>query len=274
MDGCDAVIIIIIIIIIIILLLPGQHGERSPLQEQGVAGQGFSALTSPPDTQNFKHRNFQISSDISNTGLALPSSVCPGWSDPMEQRPVTELMNLTFSTKAAKSSNEDNQIEIYAFQCTLLYIYGPGPGNRSKSWYVEPQQIGQSQAINQDYNNLQGLDHGHLSPSCHRSGNNSKWSTFTLTNIVPQNSILNQGTWNDYETKTMALQTQGCNITYVIVGAVPGTTSISNNRVNVPSHIWSAACCQTNTSMKTWAVIAENNRNQVQNLTLAGWRPA
>lgn len=34
MDGCDAV-----IIIIIILFLPGQQ-ERSPLQEQGVTGEG------------------------------------------------------------------------------------------------------------------------------------------------------------------------------------------------------------------------------------------
>ncbi|RMC10519.1 hypothetical protein DUI87_13324 [Hirundo rustica rustica] len=185
--------------------------------------------------------------------------------------------------------NKDKRIPAYS-----AYIYQPGPGARSKSWFVEPQlinptypknmdteyslqkkykitpqQIGQSQAINQDYNNLKDLNRGHLSPSCHRNGNNSKWSTFTLTNIVPQNSTLNQGTWNDYETTTMALQTQGCNITYVIVGAVPGNTYISSRRVNVPSHIWSAACCQTNTGMKTWAVIAENNRDQVQNLTLA-----
>ncbi|NWT56363.1 ENDD1 protein, partial [Erythrocercus mccallii] len=173
------------------------------------------------------------------------------------------------------------------------YIYRPGPGDRSKLWFVEPQlinpsypkntgtensitkrykispqQIGQSQAINQEYNNLQGLDRGHLSPSGHQSGNNSKWATFTLTNIVPQDSTLNKGAWNDYETKTMAQLTQGCTTTYVIVGAVPGNTYISNNRVNIPSHIWSAACCQTNTSMKTWGAIAENKKNQVNILTL------
>ncbi|XP_008627106.1 PREDICTED: endonuclease domain-containing 1 protein isoform X3 [Corvus brachyrhynchos] len=174
------------------------------------------------------------------------------------------------------------------------YIYQPGPGNRSKSQFVEPQlikptyprdmktekflrkqykispqQIGQSQAITQDYKKLQGLDRGHLSPSGHQSGNNSKLATFTLTNIVPQNSSLNRGAWKDYENQTMAQRTQGCKTTYVITGAVPGNTSIANNRVNKPSHIWSAACCQTNTNMKTWAVIAENNKNQVQNLTLA-----
>ncbi|RMC10514.1 hypothetical protein DUI87_13319 [Hirundo rustica rustica] len=104
--------------------------------------------------------------------------------------------------------NKDKRIPAYS-----AYIYQPGPGARSKSWFVEPQlinptypknmdteyslqkkykitpqQIGQSQAINQDYNNLKDLNRGHLSPSCHRNGNNSKWSTFTLTNIVPQNT--------------------------------------------------------------------------------------
>ncbi|NXQ33561.1 ENDD1 protein, partial [Alaudala cheleensis] len=185
--------------------------------------------------------------------------------------------------------DRDLHIPVYS-----AYIYKPGPGDRSKSWFVEPQlinptylkdmytemsivnrynitlqQIGQSQAINQDYKGLQGLDRGHLSPSGHRSGNNSKTSTFTLTNIVPQDSTLNKGAWKDYENQTMAQKTQGCSTTYVIVGAVPGNTNISNNRVNVPSHIWSAACCQTNIIMKTWAVIAENNKNQVQNLTLS-----
>ncbi|KAL9854693.1 endonuclease domain-containing 1 protein-like isoform 2-T12 [Geothlypis trichas] len=179
--------------------------------------------------------------------------------------------------------DRDRRIPVYS-----AYIYQPGPGNRSKLWYAEPQlinptysrdidtetsisnrykitpqQIGQSQAINQDYNQLHGLDRGHLSPSSHQSGNNSKWATFTLTNIVPQNSTLNKGQWNIYERRTMVQKTQGCVTTYVITGAVPGNTSISNNRVNVPSHIWSAACCLTNTTRRTWAVIAENNRNQI-----------
>ncbi|XP_041269309.1 endonuclease domain-containing 1 protein-like [Onychostruthus taczanowskii] len=185
--------------------------------------------------------------------------------------------------------DRDLHIPVYS-----AYIYRPGPGKRPQTWLVEPQlinptystdmdteksicnrykitpqQIGQSQPITQDYKNLQGLDRGHLSPSGHQSGNNSKWATFTLTNIVPQNSTLNKGQWKDYENQTMAQRTQGCTTTYVITGAVPGNTYISNRRVNVPSHIWSAACCQTNTTMKTWAVIAENSRNHVQNLTRA-----
>ncbi|NWU34267.1 ENDD1 protein, partial [Hylia prasina] len=205
------------------------------------------------------------------------------------QNPAWICQRYSNSYHYATLYDRDNRIPIYS-----AYKYQPGPGKRPHTWwFVEPQvinptylkcmateesitrlysitsqQIGQSQAINQDYKNLQGLDCGHLSPSDHQSGN-SKWVTLTLTNIVPQNSTLNKGAWNDYETSTMAQQTQGCTTTYVIVGAVPGNNYISNKRVNVPSHIWSAACCQANNTMRTWAVIAVNNNNQVQNLTLA-----
>ncbi|NXX71838.1 ENDD1 protein, partial [Spizella passerina] len=205
------------------------------------------------------------------------------------QNPAWICQRFRNSHHYATLYNRDRRIPVYS-----AYKYQPGSGNRSPYWYAEPQlinsayskdmdretsisnqykitpqQIGQSQAINQDYKNLQGLDRGHLSPSGHQSGNNSKWATFTLTNIVPQDSTLNKGQWNYYESQTMAQKTQGCIETYVITGAVPGNTYISKNRVNVPSHIWSAACCQTSTIRRTWAVIARNNMNWVQNLTRA-----
>ncbi|XP_010408299.3 endonuclease domain-containing 1 protein-like [Corvus cornix cornix] len=165
------------------------------------------------------------------------------------------------------------------------YIYQPGPGNRSKSQFVEPQLIGnnnlkemeteqtllqngftmedikQNQAVLEDYDNLIGLDHGHLSPSGHQKSYINKAATFTLTNIVPQDTSLNKGAWNIYEFRTMATESQGCTTTYVITGAVPGNT-MAKNRVNVPSHIWSAACCLVGTTpVKAWGVIAENNGN-------------
>ncbi|XP_066174962.1 endonuclease domain-containing 1 protein-like [Sylvia atricapilla] len=174
------------------------------------------------------------------------------------------------------------------------YIYYQGFGTRSKSWFVEPQLInssfpkqmdteesirarykirpqimGRNQALNQDYSHLQGLNRGHLSPSGHQRGQNSKTATFTLTNIVPQHAALNMGTWNNYEKTTMAHRTKNCTTTYVITGAVPGKSYISNNRVNVPSHIWSAACCVVGTRpKKAWGAIAENDKDKVEVLSL------
>lgn len=174
------------------------------------------------------------------------------------------------------------------------YLYQPGPGTRPKTWLVEPQlmglsypktmekewtllnyfnvtleQLGKSQAVLQDYKNLTGLNRGHLNPSGHHPDSVSRTATFSLTNIVPQDEKLNGGAWNNYEQQTMMRRTQDCNATYVVVGAVPGNNYIAKGRVNKPSHIWSSACCEVdNNHRKSWAVIAENDKNEVHLLTL------
>uniref|UniRef100_A0A8C5XAA4 ENDD1 protein n=1 Tax=Malurus cyaneus samueli TaxID=2593467 RepID=A0A8C5XAA4_9PASS len=169
------------------------------------------------------------------------------------------------------------------------YIYQPGPLPSNESWFVEPQlitlpnnmktedflehnytigpqQIGQNQAISEDYTNLNELVPGHLCPSGHQNTDDSKSATFTLTNAVPMNRTLSNNAWEFYENQMMAEKMESCTTTYVIKGAVPGNSSIANGRVNVPSHIWLAACCQTSTTTKAWAFIAEENH--VQLLTL------
>ncbi|NXD47106.1 ENDD1 protein, partial [Copsychus sechellarum] len=167
------------------------------------------------------------------------------------------------------------------------YIYNPGNGTRSPSWFVEPQLInksyidsmdeessiiqmyhinltiiGKNQAIDNDYKNLNNLDRGHLNPSGHQPDNQSSWATFTLTNIVPQNRPLNQNAWRNYEETTMSQRTRDCDITYVLTGAVPGNTTVPSGRVNIPSHIWSAACCLQNKKPKSaWGAIAKNDQD-------------
>ncbi|KFP35955.1 Endonuclease domain-containing 1 protein [Chlamydotis macqueenii] len=185
--------------------------------------------------------------------------------------------------------NRKMRIPVYS-----AYLYQPGSGKRPKTWLVEPQlmgptypktmekewtllnyfsvsseQLSKSQAILQDYKNLTGLNRGHLNPSSHHSDSSSRTATFTLTNIVPQDEKLNGGAWNNYEQQTMIRRTKGCNTTYVVVGAVPGNNYIAKGRVNKPSYIWSGACCEVDTNhRKAWGVIAENDKNEVQLLTL------
>ncbi|NXJ71476.1 ENDD1 protein, partial [Rostratula benghalensis] len=185
--------------------------------------------------------------------------------------------------------NRGLRIPVYS-----AYLYQPGAGSRPKFWMVEPQligpqypnnmeteatlmtrsnvtlqQISNSQAIDNDYKHLRGLNRGHLNPRCHQPTPTSITATFTLTNIVPQNQILNGGDWNTYEVQTMANMSQGCTTTYVVVGTVPGNNFIANGRVNIPGYIWSGACCEMgNNQTKSWAVIARNANNPVQNLSL------
>ncbi|NWZ89375.1 ENDD1 protein, partial [Nesospiza acunhae] len=186
--------------------------------------------------------------------------------------------------------DRDRRIPVYS-----AYKYQPAEGKRPRGWwFVEPQLTGKSnlkemeteshlieqyhissedikksQAVLDDYKGLKGLDHGHLSPCGHMVNDVSKMATFTLTNIVPQDSVLNKGQWGVYEHKTMIKKTKGCKTTYVITGAVPGNTYISEDRVNRPSHIWSAACCLGDEEPKdAWGAIAENDKNEVEELSL------
>ncbi|XP_056369673.1 endonuclease domain-containing 1 protein-like [Oenanthe melanoleuca] len=173
------------------------------------------------------------------------------------------------------------------------YIYRPGRGDRSETWFIEPQlidqgyhkamdtedsierqyqissdDIGRNQAIDHDYRNLKDLDRGHLCPSSHQPDDDSKSATFTLTNIVPQNKSLNQEAWKIYE-KSMARKAENCDTTYVITGAVPGNNKVPTGRVNIPSYIWSAACCLVGDNpTRAWGAIAENNKNEVKELSL------
>ncbi|XP_064277754.1 endonuclease domain-containing 1 protein-like [Passer domesticus] len=176
------------------------------------------------------------------------------------------------------------------------YKYQPVEKKRPQGWwFVEPQlidenlnlkdmetesllikqhkitldDIKESQAVLDDYRGLKDLVHGHLSPSGHMDDTVSKMATFTLTNIVPQNKSLNDGQWRVYEHKTMSENTKGCTTTYVITGAVAEYTTVDEERVKTPSHIWSAACCLVNEEpRKAWGAIAENDKNEVEELSL------
>ncbi|XP_063009737.1 endonuclease domain-containing 1 protein-like [Melospiza melodia melodia] len=186
--------------------------------------------------------------------------------------------------------DRDRRIPVYS-----AYKYEPGDAKRPPEWWmVEPQlidknslpdmerdwilieqkkftldQIKKSQAILNDYEGLKDLDIGHLSPSGHHFSRESKRASFTFSNVVPLNSTLNNGKWNAYEHKTMPKMTKRCKTTYVITGAVPGNTFVSEERVNRPSHIWSAACCMLDRKPpKAWGAIAENDKNHVEELSL------
>ncbi|KAL8222412.1 UNVERIFIED_CONTAM: hypothetical protein K2H54_075953 [Gekko kuhli] len=182
-----------------------------------------------------------------------------------------------------------NRIPVYS-----AYIYNPGTAKRPQNWMVEPQlvdlclqpemasegavlqrcratetELRESQAVLQDYKNLTNYNRGHLNPNSHQPDLDAKKSTFTLTNIVPQYTKLNGGSWNNYEQQTMQSNTQGCKETFAVVGAVPGNNYIAGGRVNKPSYLWSAACCYIdNNHIRSWAIISRNDKDVVEDLTL------
>ncbi|XP_069482532.1 endonuclease domain-containing 1 protein-like [Ambystoma mexicanum] len=142
------------------------------------------------------------------------------------------------------------------------------PDISSSKWYLEPMLSGlnssnmekpsssvlkdnlhlirEHQAVNDDYRNS-GYTRGHLNPSLHHSSQ-AQLATFTYTNMAPQESQLNSGTWNQYENYLKTRILPACIETHVLMGTVPsgaepGQGVWIKERVNVPRFFWGAFCC-------------------------------
>ncbi|XP_028461949.1 mucin-5AC-like [Perca flavescens] len=163
-----------------------------------------------------------------------------------------------------------NRIPVFS-----AYKYTGSKGKRPKDiWKIEPQleditdikkmrtsndqRTYNNQAGNADYTN-QSFDRGHLFPSSYALTENDKKSTFTLTNIVPQQSTFNQGSWKQMESCIKCVLDKYCfnnNVVkegFLVTGAQPGQNNM-NNRVNIPSMLWSAFCCYSQS--KGWLASA------------------
>ncbi|XP_053272381.1 endonuclease domain-containing 1 protein [Pleuronectes platessa] len=177
-----------------------------------------------------------------------------------------------------------NKIPVFS---AYKYI-GNTAGRPQNNWMTEPQleeitlnanmEIAKSgknythQADKKDYNNTQGYNRGHLLPSSYGFTRNEKTSTFTLTNIVPQVISFNNGSWRDMETCVRCVLDTNCinnnNNTegFVVIGARPGNNFL-NNKVNIPSMLWSAFCCYSS-KQKTWLAGAHWGKNKEDNGTV------
>lgn len=93
-------------------------------------------------------------------------------------------------------------------------------------------------------------------------------STFTLTNIVPQNISFNGGGWNRIENETKDSMNKHCYDNknkvkaHVLTGAIPGKNKLSD-RVNIPSYMWTAFCCY-NSGKKQWVSQAYWALNKIE----------
>ncbi|TKS93278.1 Endonuclease domain-containing 1 protein [Collichthys lucidus] len=163
-----------------------------------------------------------------------------------------------------------NKIPVFS-----AYEYTRSAGPRpDPTWMIEPQLENiqevnmrtqghttcNNQAMNADYDgNGRGYVKGHLFPVNHATTNDDKISTFTLTNAVPQVSGFNGGRWRVMETNIKNVMDQNINNNvrcFVVVGAIPSGNNIPNNnlnnRVNIPSRMWSAFRCTNGVSGAYW----------------------
>ncbi|KAI3375992.1 hypothetical protein L3Q82_016524, partial [Scortum barcoo] len=138
-----------------------------------------------------------------------------------------------------------------------------------------------NQARFDQYKNDNGYNKGHLFPADHAFDQSDKISTFTLTNIVPQAETFNGGSWQKMETcikcilQKYCVNNNGVNEGFVVTGAQPSEDNKLNNRINIPSILWSAFCCYSNEKQQWlasahWGDNIEESKSQyLQTKTLA-----
>lgn len=159
----------------------------------------------------------------------------------------------------ATSYDPYNRIPIYsAYKLDLNLIGGT---SQRPDWYTE-NALGNRQAKDEDYRNS-GYDRGHLAPNSYFA-TGDRVATFSLTNAVPQDQHFNRGKWRQAEQNAMNKIKNNCNngISYFITGAITGNKPL-NAGVNIPSHMYTAACCVKigGTGTFSFGHIGLNNQN-------------
>lgn len=108
--------------------------------------------------------------------------------------------------------------------------------------FQEEQRVNQAHnAKLSDYRGS-GYDRGHLSPSAQRTSRAAQNDSFFLTNIFPQSSKNNQGSWAEIEKATRSYVKRTKQPVYMVTGTLfltPNIKKIGNN-VLVPTHVYKA----------------------------------
>ena len=129
-------------------------------------------------------------------------------------------------------------------------------------WDNIHNRIKSSQALDGDYDAQRSpkqYEKGHLNPHssfCYVP--DAVQSTFTYTNVAPQQASFNKGTWRIVEA-TMRLYAGSCNNHVAVVGVTPSNGEQLNSRVNIPSFFWTYLWCDGTIA----AILAPNIENNV-----------
>lgn len=139
---------------------------------------------------------------------------------------------------------------------------------KTSAWFIEPQVSDKTvkeidmkiaekedifkdkQTVNSDMkvDGIHVYDRGHLSPCSYHFFEEDKVATFTLTNMVPQFHEFNCVPWEKAEQNTLDITFTYCipsnGRSYFITGAIPSENNLYRKRVNIPTEMWTAVCCE------------------------------
>jgi endonuclease G len=126
--------------------------------------------------------------------------------------------------------------------------------DREDVFHPEDKLAAEDRAELRDYVRS-GYDRGHMSPSADMATVEGQAESFSLANMIPQNSQLNRNLWAHMESTVRGL-TKKYNDVYVVTGpAFVGNAFVKlNGRVIVPSHVFKAVYIpKVNAAAVWWA---------------------
>lgn len=114
----------------------------------------------------------------------------------------------------------------------------------SEAFHEETRLPAYARATLDDYrqmNRMSGnvlFDRGHLTPSADLATARSEYESFSLANIIPQDSTMNRGAWAQVEKATRKYVMRAQSDVYVITGVLFNNRSKIINGIYIPSHVW------------------------------------
>lgn len=213
-----------------------------------------------------QRRASQQQSSQTTTQYPAPPSSPSGWPEPSPIPPtVSADVNLLLGNPSGATpdpTNRANYLEIKPYYA-LSYNEPAGVPNWV-SWRVTRSDLGDAprkqefdpddqlppgfkRIVHRDYSGS-GFDRGHLCPNADRDATQaSGWSTFVMTNIIPQAPNVNQKAWANFESYCRTLVTRQGQHLYIVAGpngrggrGSDGVLkqTIANGKVAVPAECW------------------------------------
>ncbi len=164
------------------------------------------------------------------------------------------------------SYDESSRIPLWvAYELTREEANGTTSSKKGKC-FRQDDKAKVIQADNNDYRGS-GWSRGHMAPAGDfKWDDQAMWDTFYYTNCCPQNSKLNNSSWNVLENKVRNWAREFGNV-YVVTGSIIGQNQngkIGSHDVAVPDAFYKAVLVYTNNSYYGTAFVMLNNPTKQQ----------
>lgn len=175
--------------------------------------------------------------------------------------PELKLRTLCFDSFAVLHSGS-SKTPLYSAQVlTKERLEDALDEKRTNQFYPEARLPSKERARLEDYSGS-SFDRGHLSPAADMPNKNAMAQSFSLANIVPQDSTHNRGLWADVEKATRQYVKRSASEVYVITGPVfdykpHQKVKTIGNGVWVPTHMFKLVYDKS--QRRAWAFWSENS---------------